>query len=723
MSNKEELTPSNKSERVDQETSFLPVAEELATRREGIIDLPNEESKLPTLVIEGNDGRKIELLDIVGEGKNGMVWKARYQTPKPGEADYLAVKVVKNTTPLSWKKLAQEAQAMATLSRLKEAQHSNVIKLYDFFEYPRGASNSQIYLAMAFYEAQVISKDGMSRDEVLDCFYQMCQALEYVHAEGILHKDIKPDNILLTRDEANQPIYKLTDFGQAYVPVKEGGEGYNLHGSILYTAPELLRGDASIGPSADLYSLAAVIYELLTGRSYLPFTGDRKADSELILNRKEPVTPPHNLLMPNFHPLRPKISEIIVKALSYDPAQRYQNAGEMVQALKAVLYGEGSAVEHSKPNQVIVNGNLYQFVSGELPLEIPKLPANRPRPFMSPPLPPQGIFGREESMVKIFELLRLEDEKAANLPPVALQGMGGIGKTTLTIALSRLGLIPRFFPDGVLWVELGAKPAVRSRLIEWGDRLGLDLKPQPDEVSCINQLKAELFERRVLIIVDDVWQTNQGQAFNVGGPYARTLFTTRETPIAYDLATRERTLAVDLLSPEASIALLARLAPEALSVAEEKVRRLCEKLEFLPLALTLAGRYLAVEADLGPARLARALDEMIEQRETRLELSDSLRQALPEGQPASLWNVLGRSVERLNKTDQERFAMAGTFGGEPLTWDLKAAISVWDCSEKEAEGTVRQFVQRGLVVRRGERFWMHALLADYANLLLDQLDL
>jgi hypothetical protein len=146
-------------------------------------------------------------------------------------------------------------------------------------------------------------------------------------------------------------------------------------------------------------------------------------------------------------------------------------------------------------------------------------------------------------------------------------------------------------------------------------------------------------------------------------------------------------------------------------------------LEFLPLALTLAGRMLANEADV-PTRMQRLVTELIERRDARLKLmQEEGRPGLGEDQPVSLQAILGMSVDRLSQIDRQRFAMLSVFGGEPMTWEIKAAAYVWDCPLEEAERTTSQFTQRGLVERRGGRYWMHALLADYAAELFDKMKL
>ena len=344
-------------------------------------------------------------------------------------------------------------------------------------------------------------------------------------------------------------------------------------------------------------------------------------------------------------------------------------------------------------------------------------------PFMTPPLPPQGIYGRDTDIAQLFDLLALDDKSTTNVPPVALRGLGGIGKTTLATALGRLEIVPKYFPDGVLWVALGPKPTVRLLLDEWGRALGVDLLPEKDEAACRDRLRAILYQRQLLLIIDDIWNVADGSYFLVGGPYSRTLLTTRESPVAYTLATRERTLRVDVLSPDAALALLGTLAPEAVATDKQNAMRLCERLEFLPLALTLAGRMLATEADV-LARMRRLVDELIERREARLQLLQAEgRLGLEEDQPVSLQAILGLSVNRLDQVDQERFAMAAVFGGEPLTWEINAAAYVWECSVEEAEDTVARFIQRGLVERRGKRYWMHALLADYAAEMMEKMGL
>ena len=327
-----------------------------------------------------------------------------------------------------------------------------------------------------------------------------------------------------------------------------------------------------------------------------------------------------------------------------------------------------------------------------------------PPPYLVPALPPHGVLGRDEMLARLYELMELHNPEAADVPPVALHGMGGIGKTTLAIALGRQQSVMERFPDGVLWTTLGPTPTIRNLLDDWGRVIGENLLGERDAAGCQERLRSALYRRRMLLVIDDVWEVAHGQLFMVAGPHCRTLLTTRESPAAYTLTTRERTLPVDVLSAPAAVDLLSRLAPAVVTADAESAQRLCERLEFLPLALTLAGRLLAQEADV-PSRMQRLVGELIERRAARLQLLEVAgRPGLEPGQPASLHAILGMSVSRLEQVEQERFAILSAFGGEPLTWELGAAAYLWECAEEEAEQTMSHFIQRGLVMQREQQY-------------------
>jgi hypothetical protein len=355
-------------------------------------------------------------------------------------------------------------------------------------------------------------------------------------------------------------------------------------------------------------------------------------------------------------------------------------------------------------------------------LSDPPPPPQLPNPYLVPSLPPQGVFGRDEALGKIEEMLAAKISDSSEAAPLALRGFGGIGKTTLAISIGRGRNVSALYPDGVLWVELGPNPSVRQFLTTWGDALDVDLRTERDEATCEARLRNALSRRRALLILDDIWNPNHARHFLLGGPSCRTLLTTREFQIAYDLTTPERTLQVGLLDLASSLQMLRKLAPEAVALDRKAAEKLCRKLDGLPLAIKLAGRLLAIEASV-PSRMRKLVDELIERREARLGLLQSEhRLGLPQEEPPSLKAILGMSVDRLDQTDKERFAMLAVFGGEPLTWEIGASAAVWECAEDEAEAATSRLIQRGLVERRpDDRYWMHQLLADYANNLMEEM--
>jgi hypothetical protein len=334
-------------------------------------------------------------------------------------------------------------------------------------------------------------------------------------------------------------------------------------------------------------------------------------------------------------------------------------------------------------------------------------------PFMAPSTPIQGVFGRSADISLLTEWLALDSVMAQ---PIALRGLGGIGKTTLAATMAQQQQIRKFFVDGVFWTELGPKPGLRARLEEWGQLLGLDLAAAPDVPSCSRRLREAMDARRTLLVIDDVWDAAHGTQFLVGGPACRVVITTRELPVANDLATPERVYSVDTLPPAAAAALLRALAPGIVEADISKAKELCTRLEYLPLAITLAGRYLANEALTAP-RQERLITALLSSAEERLALVQGTPRSGIEDERPSLRAILGLSVERLPRLEQERFAMLSWYGAEPLSWTDAMAAAIWDTTEDETATTLTHLLQRGLVESRQGRYRMHALLADYAAVL------
>jgi hypothetical protein len=325
------------------------------------------------------------------------------------------------------------------------------------------------------------------------------------------------------------------------------------------------------------------------------------------------------------------------------------------------------------------------------------------------------VRGRDVILRGILDFLQLDDNQARDVRPVVLWGLPGVGKTTVVNALAHSANIEKSFPDGIVWVTLGPRPQMRTVLNALGSTFGLDLLSERDDSGCVERLRLWLHRRRAFVIVDDVWEPHHGASFLLTGPLGRTVFTTRESLVAFPLATPNRSIRVHELQPPDALDMLHELAPSAVTRDRGLAKELCRKLDHLPLAIKLAGGVLAQEGDV-PGRIDALLVELTTRRQSRLDLTGfETRPGLDPDSPASMKAILGLSVDRLDGMDRERFALLSTFGCEPLFWIIPHAAAVWDCDLQEAEATTSRLIQRGLVERRGDEYWMHALLADYAE--------
>lgn len=269
-------------------------------------------------------GGRYEILEVVGNGGMATVYKARCRLLNR----YVAVKVLKETLKSDEevvKRFITESRAAASMS------HHNIVSVYDVGETEEGLN----YIVMEFVDGMTLkeyikSKGRLNGREAFEFAYQIARALECAHAHGIIHRDIKPHNIILTSDGT----LKVTDFGIARTTtsntVKMPGNG-DIFGSVQYISPEQARG-GYVDARSDIYSLGVVLYEMLTGR--LPFDGDNAVSVAIQKLENEPEDI-RNLT----DDITDGEAEIVMKAISREQYKRYQTATEAADALKAVLDG------------------------------------------------------------------------------------------------------------------------------------------------------------------------------------------------------------------------------------------------------------------------------------------------------------------------------------------------------------------------------------------------
>jgi serine/threonine-protein kinase len=264
-------------------------------------------------------GNRYELLEKIGGGGMATVYKAKCHFLNR----FVAVKILRpefTNDEEFIKRFKIEAQAAASLS------HPNIVSIYDV-----GYEGSTDYIVMEYVDG-ITLKEFLNRRgtlnwrEAVDIGIQICSALEHAHRNHIVHRDIKPHNILLTKDG----VVKVTDFGiaRAVSSATITMAGSTI-GSVHYFSPEQARG-GYIDEKSDIYSLGITLYELVTGK--LPFDGDTPVAVALKHIQEEPASPI------SINPDIPiGVNNIIMKAIMKDQNKRYQSAADMLQDLYKVI--------------------------------------------------------------------------------------------------------------------------------------------------------------------------------------------------------------------------------------------------------------------------------------------------------------------------------------------------------------------------------------------------
>lgn len=270
---------------------------------------------------------RYEILEKIGNGGMAIVYKAKCHVLNR----FVAIKILKDefTTDSEFiKKFNSEAQSAASLT------HFNIVSIYDV-----GNEDNLYYIVMELIKGktlkEIIIEDGiLSWKWSVSIAIQIASALETAHKNNIIHRDIKPHNIIITEDG----IAKVTDFGIAKAVSNSTITAFGTTiGSVHYFSPEHARGGYTDAKS-DLYSLGIVMYEMLTGR--VPFDADTPVSVALKQVQEEPVEAiKYNSSIPV------SVNRIILKAMQKDPNLRYQNATEMLKDLSMAL---------KKPNEDFV---------------------------------------------------------------------------------------------------------------------------------------------------------------------------------------------------------------------------------------------------------------------------------------------------------------------------------------------------------------------------------
>ena len=258
---------------------------------------------------------RYEILEVIGAGGMAVVYKAMCHRLNR----YVAVKILRDELANDEefrKRFQTEAQAVAMLS------HPNIVSVYDVSH-----SDGVEYIVMELIEGvtlmQYMKKKGaLGWKEALHFAVQISKALEHAHEKGIVHRDIKPQNIMILKDGT----IKVADFGIAALESAQEKKSDQTVGSVHYIAPEQARGEQP-DPRSDIYALGVVMYEMLTGK--MPYDGDTAEQVAMKHITGHPVPPQE--LNPD---IPEELAAITLKAMNSDINARYQSASELLRDLE-----------------------------------------------------------------------------------------------------------------------------------------------------------------------------------------------------------------------------------------------------------------------------------------------------------------------------------------------------------------------------------------------------
>jgi predicted ATPase/predicted Ser/Thr protein kinase len=618
----------------------------------------------------------------LGRGGMGIVFLAEHE--RLGRKAALKLLVPELAADEDFRaRFVRESQLIAAI------EHPNIIPIYDADEI-----DGLLYVAMRYVDGTdlkelIAQEQRLAVSHALEIVDQAGAALDAAHARDIVHRDVKPANILV--DTAAARTF-LTDFGIAKETRTQVTHPGQFVGTVDYAAPEQIQGEAT-GIPTDVYALGCVVYESLTGERAFPKDTDVAVIYAHLLEDPPRVTALRT-------ELPPALDDVIRIALAKAPADRYPSCGEFLAALREALRTDSTIVR---------------------PRHAPRLEAapviRAPKAASNLPVPEGALIGRESELDGAVAALR-EDE----LRLLTLAGPGGTGKTRLAIEIA--SALAADFADAVYFVGLGPVNDPALVLPTVAATLGIE----EHSADVLDTLGRELGEQRLLLVLDNFEHllpaSADVSALLKAAPLLKILATSRsvlrvrgerEQAIApLQLPDEDAALVVEAVAASPAVALFveragdvkpgfAITADNAASVVE-----ICRRLDGLPLAIELAAARMKL---LSPQAVADRL-------ENRLQLLTGGARDLPS-RHQTLRGTIDWSYELLDPAARKLLARAAVFvGGVTLEAvedvcaapDLEAGSIVDALSALVDENLLRQTEGSG-----GEpRFAMFETIREYA---------
>ena len=331
---------------------------------------PNQLARLKGMVEAERSGQQIPGYSVIGKlgaGAMATVFKAKQLSLDRTVAIKVLPRRFSNNADFI-RRFYAEGRAAAALN------HPNIVQAFDV-----GQAGEFHYFVMEYVEGSTVhdlvaERKRLDEQTALEIIMQVAEALEHAHERGLIHRDVKPKNIMLTKSG----VAKLADMGLARAVTDieaaeaEAGKAF---GTPYYISPEQIRGEKEITPAADIYSLGATLYNMVTGN--VPFDG--KSPAEVMKRHlKADLTPPDHV-----NPkLSAGISQVIEMMMAKDVRERYQSCRDLLNDLKAVKRGEDPVIAKQDVPAVSLTGLAAEVQSTQV--EIQKDKSRPPSPLSSP---------------------------------------------------------------------------------------------------------------------------------------------------------------------------------------------------------------------------------------------------------------------------------------------------------------------------------------------------
>jgi eukaryotic-like serine/threonine-protein kinase len=384
---------------------------------------------------------RYKVIKLLGEGGMGQVYLAEHTAIEKR----IALKVLRAEYAHKGEIVTRFQQEAISASRIK---HPNVLDVFDFGQLENGC----FYLAMEFLEGNDLA-DELQRSRVLTApralpiAMQICRALSVAHSKGVVHRDMKPENVFLQRTGDGEEIVKIVDFGIAQLkPSNEEAAAASTHRRLtrtgmIFGTPEYMAPEQASGKHADLrcdiYAVGIILFELFTGS--VPFTGETFLG--VLTKHLNEMPPAMRSVYPDLQ-LSPELEGIVARALAKDPLQRYQTMNELAAALASTPEGQYAGIR-GPYSQIGADGRGSMLPAGAAPnptaqqfVANPSVPqhgagaghgpelTDAARPAVTMPRQDTGVEARAETQL---------GGEAATRPPTKSSGAGAIVFSLLAV--------------------------------------------------------------------------------------------------------------------------------------------------------------------------------------------------------------------------------------------------------------------------------------------------